>query len=343
MHKNSLWDEIFFEASFDGRGRVATHEDWDKLNHGQARYIGGILFILGPCFQLIRKISFPSGLVLISLLLNSIYYTFASFYSSLPILETSRSGSTIASFGMFTIGIFLSVKFRIVVLTHRSANQKFSMICKGLLHVNKMLTLIPANSHLDALRTLHSKTYAYLCALVSDLTGGSIDLNDFYHCPDLIAEKERYDGQYQDESRVACLSDVYGTLYAQWTDYKLAPIQVEFSKNALKRLERVNESAEELVAIQRLHFPGLVNNVLRGFTILWLVSCSFVIFGSQYENFETTKGHSLLELLFHIWLLTIIMFVYDVAILLILEILVCSCVLYRVVDVLIHISLCFVL
>lgn len=324
MQISSLGNELFFEASFDGKRRLATHEDWDKLNNGQTRYIGGILFFLGPSLQSLGTIPLPFAIVLASLLINAIYYTFAAFFSSLPTLRTFGSGATIASFGTFTIGIFLSVKFRIVVLTRREANKKFSTVCRGLLHVNKLLTLIPVYDHPNALRTLHRTSSAYIRALIEDLTGEFPVLKDVDEYQDVGNEHHVMPDYAREESRVPLLYDIYAAFCSQGLNPRLTPVQIELSKNAIKRLERTNETAEELVASQRLPFPGLINNILRGFTILWLIACSFVIYGSQYQNFTTINGQSRLELLLHIWLVTIIMFLYDCAILIILQILVCS-------------------
>jgi hypothetical protein len=320
MEITSLWNQLFFEASFDGRHRLATHRDWDKMSNGQARYIGGILFFLGPNMQSLGKIPLPFAIVLASLLMNAVYYTFAAFFSSLPTLRSFGSGATIASFGTFTIGIFLSVKFRIVVLTRREANKKFSLVCRGLLHVNKLCALIPVHNHLEGLRTLRSKSYAYIRALIEDLTGDFPALKDV----DEWQEHHVMPDYLREERRVPILYDMYAAFCSQVPNTKVTPMQIELSKNLMKRLERSNEIAEDLVASQRLPFPGLINNILRGFTIVWLIACSFVIYGSQYQNFTTFNGQSRLELLLHIWLVTIIMFLYDCAILIILQILVRS-------------------
>jgi len=320
MARPSFWDEIFFEASFDDKRRIATRADWKKLSTGQERYLGGFLFLLGPSLQLLRQIAFPSIVVLTFLLGNAVYYSCAAFYTSLPILDTSGGGASIASFGMFTIGIFLSVKFRIVVLSRRDANIEFSVICRGLLHIIKIIHMLPVDA--DSRRNMHKWCRLYPYALISDLTGDSTN-ELLCHLDDLDHDVAQ-EAMSSEELRVCIMYEIYNAYpnLRKVSTASYTPVQVEFSKSAIKRLERVNETAEVLVARQRLPFPGLINNTLRGFTILWLVACSFVIFGTQYKNFTTTKGHSILELLLHIWLLTTIMFAYNCAILVILQLLV---------------------
>lgn len=320
MVRPSFWDEIFFEASFDDKRWIATRADWKKLSTGQERYLGGFLFLLGPSLQLLRQIAFPSIVVLTFLLGNAVYYSCASFYTSLPILDTSGGGASIASFGMFTIGIFLSVKFRIVVLSRRDANIEFSVVCRGLLHIIKILHMLPVDA--DSQRNMHKWCRLYPYALISDLTG--VFTNELLRHLDDLDHDVAQEAMSSEEFRVCIMYEIYNAYpnLRKVSTASYTPVQVEFSKSAIKRLERVNEAAEVLVARQRLPFPGLINNTLRGFTILWLVACSFVIFGTQYKNFTTTKGHSILELLLHIWLLTTIMFAYNCAILVILQLLV---------------------
>jgi hypothetical protein len=190
--------------------------------------------------------------------------------------------------------------------------------------VNKLLALIPVYNHLDALRTLHRTSSAYIRALIEDLTGEFPVLKDVDEYQDVGNEHHVMPDYAREESRVPLLYDIYAAFGSQGENTKLTPIQIEFSKSAIKRLERSNETAEELVANQRLPFPGLINNILRGFTLLWLITSSFVIYGSQYQNFTTVYVHTRLGLLLHIWFVTTIMFVYDCAILIILQILVRS-------------------
>jgi hypothetical protein len=96
------------------------------------------------------------------------YYSCA-FYTSLPILDTSGGGASIATFGMFTIGIFLSVKFRIVVLSRRDANIEFSVVCRGLFHIIKILHMLPVDA--DSQRNMHKiwcRLYLYALIRVMD-------------------------------------------------------------------------------------------------------------------------------------------------------------------------------